>query len=80
MKLLQFIREITDSDEEFLAVIQEMNRWVNRPTVEGNNEEYKQRFIHVPYISRGFNFSKDEHRRSLDLALAGIKKSTNNTK
>ena len=32
INILNFIREITDSDEEFLAVIEEMNRWTIKHT------------------------------------------------
>ena len=78
INILNFIREITDSDEEFLAVIEEMNRWTIKHTEESENEESEQRFIHVPYIPRGLDFTRDEHREALDIASKTIQNTQSN--
>ena len=72
INILNFIREITDSDEEFLAVIEEMNRWTRKYTEESENEESEQRFIHVPYIPRGLDFTRDECEQALNTATKAI--------
>jgi len=67
MKLLHFIREISDNEEEFLAIIKEMNSWV-----QNNEEENKQRFVRLPHNFSRFNFSRDEYRKALDIATNAI--------
>jgi len=64
MKLLHFIRAISDSEEEFLAIIQEMNSWV-----QNNEEENEQRFIYMPHNLSRFNFSREEYRKAIDISI-----------
>ncbi|MGL4562018.1 MAG: hypothetical protein ACRCV0_07025 [Brevinema sp.] len=64
--MLQFIRNISDSDKEFLAIIEEINKWVD-------DEENKSRTIHIPSKLGRINFSRDEYRAALDLASEAIK-------
>lgn len=68
MKLLQFIREITDSDEEFLAVIKEMNIWIKG---EGNAENNKS--LYVPNYNGRLNFTRKEHRDALERATKTLR-------
>lgn len=51
MKVLDYIQEISSSAEEFLAIIEEMNRW----TGEKKNE---RRSIYVPYNNRQLKLLK----------------------
>ncbi len=60
MNLLQFIRYIADSDEEFLAIIKEMNSWCE--------DEKSSRSIYTINNTGRFNFTKDEYKKAIDTA------------
>ena len=64
INILNFIRKITDSDEEFLAVIEEMNRWVE--------DEDQSRPIYVPNNIGWLNFTRDECEQALNTATKAI--------
>jgi len=67
MKLLHFIRAISDSEEEFLEIIKELNSWG-----ENNEEETEQRFVCMPHNLSRFNFSRNEHQQALKIAEKAI--------
>lgn len=61
INILNFIREIIYSDEEFLAVIEEINRY-----------EDQSRPIYVPNNIGWLDFTRDEHKEALDIVSKTI--------
>ncbi len=60
MTFLNFVKSLADSDKEFLAIIEEMESWVNK--------DDKKRIIRIPHGVRQFQFSKDEYEKALETA------------
>ncbi|MGL4562811.1 MAG: hypothetical protein ACRCVW_03040 [Brevinema sp.] len=58
--MLQFIRNISDSDEEFLAIIEEINRWI-----ANEEEQNRSHTIYLPANLGRINFSRDEYRKAI---------------
>ena len=78
INILNFIREITDSDEEFLAVIEEMNKWMGI-SLGRENEEIEKRIFYIPNNIRRFNFTRDEYREAFNIATKSVSRRKTDT-
>lgn len=74
MKLLEFLRELADSDEEFIAIIIEMNQWLNG---ENDEKKHSRSLYAINNIGR-FNFSRDEYKQAIDKATKALQNQKSN--
>ncbi len=57
MKFLDYLQNITDSEEEFIAIVKEMNSWCE-------NEKNENRTVHMPHNLHRFGFTREEYKRA----------------
>ena len=71
INIINFIREITDSHEEFLAVIEEMNKWMGI-SLGRENEETEKRIFYISNYIRWLHFTRVEYREAYNIATKAV--------
>ncbi len=59
MKFIDYLQNITDSEEEFIEIVKEMNSWY---------EKNENRTVHMPHNLHRFNFTREEYKRAFAIS------------